>query len=481
MTLDYKFPPEIRSVILRSLPEDSSFHGEAPELRYTYLPAVHAKALQPNNMLVVGIRGSGKSFWWAALQEPEHREALGNKVGIGSHTKVSKGFGERPAPNDYPGKDTLASLAKKFDPRQIWKTLVFKHISGENAPAEFKKFEKWEERTAWAKKNPEEIERCLFEIDNTLKSQHIILFDALDRTADDWKTMNKLVRGLLQAALDFRVYKRLRIKIFVRPDQIEDSEVKSFPDSSKLISERAELYWPRSELYGLLWQHLANSDEGELFRDGCRQMVKNIWIETEGVWAIPDSLRADEESQRQVFHAITGPWMGPDRRRGFPYTWLPNHLGDTRKQVSPRSFLAAVRHAASDKPRQDQPYALHYESIKRGVQEASKIRVREIEEDYPWVSQLFKPLSAVSVPCPIEEIKRRWELNKALNMLAEKIKTATVRLPPANLASGTDGVLQDLAGLGLIERLSEDRVNIPDVYRVGYGIGRRGGVKPAAR
>jgi hypothetical protein len=273
MTLDYKFSPEIRSVILRSLPEDTSLHGEAPELRYTYLPAVHAKALQPNNMLVVGIRGSGKSFWWAALQEPEHREALGNKIGIGSHTRVSKGFGERPAPDDYPGKDTLASLVKKFDPRQIWRAVVFKHISGGNTPTEFKKFAKWEERTAWAKKNPEEIERFLFETDTVLKAPHIILFDALDRTADDWKTMNKLVRGLLQAALDFRVYKRLRLKIFVRPDQIEDSEVTSFPDSSKLISEKAELYWPRSELYGLLWQHLANTDEGELFRDGCRQMI----------------------------------------------------------------------------------------------------------------------------------------------------------------------------------------------------------------
>jgi hypothetical protein len=230
-----------------------------------------------------------------------------------------------------------------------------------------------------------------------------------------------------------------------------------------------------------LWQHLANSDGGELFRNGCRQMVKIRWIETEGVWAIPDSLRADKESQRHVFHAITGPWMGRDRRRGFPYTWLPNHLGDTRKQVSPRSFLAAVRHAASDKPRQDQPYALHYESIKRGVQEASKIRVREIEEDYPWASQLFEPIATISVPCKIEEIKQRWGQSGDLDKLAEKIKSASVRLPPANLELGADGVLQDLASLGLIERLSEDRVNIPDVYRVGYGIGRRGGVKPAAR
>jgi hypothetical protein len=481
MNPEYRFPPGIRDVILRALPDDTSLHGASPELRYTYLPAVHAKALHPNNMLVVGIRGSGKSFWWAALQEPKHREVFGRKIGFGTQTKVSKGFGLTPAPDDYPGKDTLSVLIKKFDPRQIWRTVVFRHICAENAPKEFTKLIKWEEKVVWVKENPEETERFLFEIDKDQKFHHILVFDALDRTADDWRTMNKIVRGLLQTALDFRSYKGLRLKIFVRPDQIEDPEVTSFPDSSKVISEKAELYWPRNELYGLLWQHLANVDNGEIFRKGTSQLTNLKWDKREGVWGLSEPLRGDEELQRKLFHSITGPWMGRDRRRGFPYTWLPNHLGDTRKQVSPRSFLAAVRHASAVKAYQEYPYALHFENIKRGVQEASKIRVKEIEEDYAWVGELFKPLSAISVPCSVEEIKLRWRQSQAIEKLTKTIKTKEVRLPPPNLESREDGVLQDLAGLGLIEWISDDRINIPDVYRVGYGIGRRGGVKPAAR
>jgi hypothetical protein len=172
--------------------------------------------------------------------------------------------------------------------------------------------------------------------------------------------------------------------------------------------------------------------------------------------------------------------MGRDRRRGFPYTWLPNHLGDARRQVSPRSFLAALRHAAEDTARADQEYALHYESIKRGVQQASKIRVQEIQEDYPWVQKVLEPLSGISVPCSFEEIQQIWDKNKVLKDLMS-IVTAGVRLPPARIDSGAQGVFEDLKDLGLVERLSDDRVNLPDVYRVGYGIGRRGGVKPVAR
>jgi hypothetical protein len=196
---------------------------------------------------------------------------------------------------------------------------------------------------------------------------------------------------------------------------------------------------------------------------------------------VPEELRSDSNAQRIVFHAMTGEWMGRDRRRGFPYTWLPNHLGDARRQVSPRSFLAALRYAALDDPRPDQEYALHYESIKKGVQEASKIRVQEIEEDYPWVRRLLGSLTGISVPCSFDEIKEIWVQSRVLEELKDLIGAAAVRLPPSRIEKGPDGVLEDLIALGIVERIGDGRINLPDVYRVGYGIGRRGGVKPVFR
>jgi hypothetical protein len=65
--------------------------------------------------------------------------------------------------------------------------------------------------------------------------------------------------------------------------------------------------------------------------------------------------------------------------------------------------------------------------------------------------------------------------------LDNSIQSSQVRLPPAHINKGSRGVLQDLVQLGMIDLVSGDRINLPDVYRVGYGIGRRGGVKPVAR
>jgi len=95
MKNQYQFPQELRRLITSALPEDTSLHGKTPELRHTYLPSTHAKALRPDNMLVIGIRGSGKSFWWSALQQEGHRAAIGRLVGFDDKTITSMGFGEK--------------------------------------------------------------------------------------------------------------------------------------------------------------------------------------------------------------------------------------------------------------------------------------------------------------------------------------------------------------------------------------------------
>lgn len=483
--MTYIFPSELRNWLANALPEETASYGTEPQLAHTYLPAAHVKALHPNNMLVEGIRGSGKSFWWSALQSAELRASIGKQVGIGSGTHVSIGFGQISNPNLYPGKDTLNDLfvKRRLEPRKIWLTVVFRQVASTVVPAEFKAQKDWLSRVKWVCAHPEIVEQVLYKLDQELeqsKQYHLVLFDALDRLSDEWVPMNHLVRGLLQLVLDFRSFRRFRLKVFARPDQLEDSTVKSFPDASKILSQKVCLDWPRQELYGLLWQYLANETaSGKAFRQGCKQLVPNaVWRQQGEVWVVPELLRADEDCQRTIFHAMTGPWMGNDHRRGFPYLWLTGHLSDARGQVSPRSFLQALRKAQEDKVRPGYEYPLHYENIKVGVQEASKIRVRELQEDYPWVENLFKPLLGLVVPCPDFEIAELWERFRTLDRLEFNTLIDTVKLPPAHLSSGPSGVITDLIELGLFERLRDGRINLPDVYRVGYGLGRRGGVKP---
>ena len=151
-------------------------------------------------------------------------------------------------------------------------------------------------------------------------------------------------------------------------------------------------------------------------------------------------------------------------------------------RTSPRSFLTALREAAADSEERYPSHvtALHYESIKRGVQRASGDRVEELEEDYPWIKELMAPLRGLVVPCRFEDVERLWEGAGTVARL-ESESSANGYLPPEHVEAGPRGLRGDLENVGLFQRLTDDRVNIPDLFRVGLGIGRRGGVKAVRR
>ena len=470
---------------LTELPQQT-WHGETPRLEQVYLPASHLKAMDPNNMLVTGMRGAGKTFWWSALQNPDVRQLIrqpGKRSTLTENTKVRPGFGIRPAPDEYPGQDVLRSLMNSgVEPRIIWRTVQAKQLAEDDHPLRKRKL--WRERAAYIEEYPETIERLFHEMDSRLDRNgfhSLLLFDALDRCSDDWTKMYQLIRGLMQHALDMRSYRWLRVKVFLRSDQVDESRIADFPDASKVLSSAVELNWPRRDLYGLLWHCLANGSHGGLFRPFLRSGNWNSdTVGERRLFTIPRRLVNDEELQRRRFHVIAGKWMGTDRRRGFPYTWIPNHLGDTGGKVSPRSFLAALRTAADDTAERhpEHVHALHYTSINRGVQQASQIRVRELREDYPWVDRVLKPLSGMVVPCEFRSISQRWRASRVLDQLNAQMSQDDVKLPPRRLQWGAAGVREDLELLGVFQRLHDGRVNIPDVFRVGYGLGRKGGVKP---
>lgn len=479
--------PETVRIALSKLPEGTS-HGRSPSPAHVSLPPSHRKALHPNVMLVTGVRGSGKTLWWSALQEPAIR-ALLDRVVAGSpltaDTEVRAGFGVIEAPDDYPGPDELGELlGAGVDARLIWRTVHARHAAGDQHP--LAALDSWRARVDHVVENPGPVSRLFRERDEELEKRGIcsmVVFDGLDRSANEWRHVLRLIRGLLRHALDMRSYKRLRAKVFLRSDQADETQLATFPDASKVFSSSVALTWPRRDLYGMLWQCLANGPHGAQLRawlaEGEWQAVQNG---DGAVFRVPALLGSDQDLQRERLHAVTGPWMGTDRRRGFPYTWIPNHLADSDGVVSPRSFLTALRAAADDAAERypEHEYALHYESVKRGVQEASKVRVRELREDYPWVDRLLGPLSGVVVPCEFETIEKAWTNEGALDRLAAKIGGKEVKLPPRSIDRGPAGVREDLETLGIFRRLRDGRVDVPDVYRVGYGLGRRGGVKPVA-
>ncbi|WP_322495435.1 hypothetical protein [Chloroflexus sp.] len=305
----------------------------------------------------------------------------------------------------------------------------------------------------------------------------MIVFDDLDRTSTDWNTVNQIVFDLLRVVLWLIEFKRLHTKIFLRGDQLYRLDLRSFPDVAKLTVKSAGLRWDRYDLHGPLWQRFCNADHeyGAVLRDLYARITGQPARAEDGVWLLSNEVKTDVYLQRRLFAALAGDRMGKDSWRGEPYEWLVNHLADGAGWVSPRSFLAAIRAAAEDSERYpNYPYPLHYESIKRGVPQASQVRVDEIAKDYPWGTKLMAPLHGLSVPCPIETITASWQ-ERFPNGPAD---LGGDYLPPLWIDHGWSGIKNHLFHLGIVEFTSDNRINMPDIYRIGFGLGRHGGVKP---
>jgi hypothetical protein len=490
----------IRQAILDALPLDVAQHRDEIAPSRLYLPLAHVKALRLESNLVIGDRGVGKSVWSQALQQSSALQgngALPNTL-FPYQLKVLPGYGAN-ADSRYPDSDTFEALLQKgFTPYAIWRGVLCRALAEITAQAI--PINQWDTTVRWVQDQPEAVAALIQKADQFSQDAGmgiLFVFDALDRVSSSgqWSFVDQAIRDLLRLVLQLKGTKRLHAKVFLRTDQYERGSFSGIPDVSKLQSTRVELIWSVTDLHGLLWQALTNgqcSKARDGFRAWCVQGISGAQhslfnlTETQEIdhdsnrWPLPPLLQRDEDAQRRLFERLAGAWMGRDRRRGIPYIWIVNHLADGRGQTSPRSFLEAIKKAAEDSQRySDYPLALHYESLKRGVQVASEIRIDELAEDHPWLKELMTPLAGLSVPCAEEAIYERWV--EKIGYKSDGAFGLSESLPESLRNIGRMGVFVYLVHLGLITIMRDNRINMPDLYRVGFRLGRKGGVKPALR
>ena len=135
-----------------------------------------AKALDFKTAVVCGGRGSGKSFWWAALQKEDHRrwviDSLGAKLSRADNLDVLPGFGVSPSLDKYPSPRILEILAKEHSSHldDIWTTVLLRQtLPKRNSP--YSALNTWAERVKWTASNIEKVEGLIQDITNELQKK----------------------------------------------------------------------------------------------------------------------------------------------------------------------------------------------------------------------------------------------------------------------------------------------------------------------
>jgi hypothetical protein len=456
-----------------------------PKLEDMYAPELHAMALDPNVPIVVGSRGAGKSFWSGVLGQKVTRDAAavayphlglrGLDVAFGFTGAVGGRQGvSSEALNALVPPDADLSQVKAF----WWATVLLANArSADNQPklSELMQTAKdWESREEII----ESHEQRLRKENRTL----LIVYDALDAVAVSWARRRLITEGLLEVVWAMRAYRAIKVKLFLRPDQIDDDALR-FVELSKLRAGAVRLAWGGTDLYGLLYARLALTTEpggSEAFAS-LLASLNMLTADQTAVLSRNWVLAHDTQRQALVMSKLAGPYMaaGPyGYKKGKTYDWPLRHLGDSFEEVTPRSFLGLMI-AAAKRGTEPPDRAITADGIRHGLREASKTRVDQLHSEFPWIKGVLAPLAGLLLPQEDNAVFDVWRRAHTLQNLIDDAKE-NLYLPPFPLNNRKDEslLLEALVRIGVMFRRKDERIDMPDLFRVAAKLLKKGGTAP---
>lgn len=485
MTMETIFP-KLREILANFDPSVSHAASgqDRPKVSEIYAPEHHAGALDPHVPVVLGARGSGKSFWAGVLGHDDTRKAAQETYPRLGLDKIMVKFGFTGQEDDGSvSRETIDSLVPEGEESRhatlLWRAVALRAVKSVLDP-QAKQLRIKDLIKTYS--DPEDWEENCAVCDAALLQQQLtvlVLFDALDALAFEHERLRKLLDALLQVTWSMRSYKSIRLKLFLRDDQVQQLGLR-FIELPKLLAGATRLYWVGTDLYGMLFSRLADQQGTEcpfdkLLRHAGLPLAPDAQLRRKN-WV----LAHDKKAQSQLFTLLAGKFMGKGNKKGRTYDWPLNHLSDGHNEVTPRSFMALMINAARHSSAPEDT-VITAEGIRHGLRAASKIRVDQLAREFPWIPRVLVPLARLQVPCAAGQIKERWQETQthgAVLKLHEKQKFA---LPFS--ASEEDEVanelLETLMFIGVLAEREDGRYDMPDLFRVAARLLKKGGVRPA--
>lgn len=459
---------------------------EDPRTVFLALPS-HGLALRPEIVVVLGLRGAGKTALFHLLH------TLGDDVPVffdDDAIPVANWVDAFSEARGHPSTSDLDAFVSTLEPardaqlRAFWIVHLLDRLhaagaTGARLPEALvrARAERPHELAAWlpiAERHVGEAFAALEDVDDALDREGRFLFatyDHLDRLAllePGHTTRVRLVRALLALWLSASArLRRLRAKVFLRPDLFDEAE-QSFPDASKLRPRSVSLEWNVEQLYRLLVRHLANrGPHVEPMRQWLRDKAGAQLEQRDRYGFFPGEM--PEPKQKALASALAGEIMGKGVGKGYTHRWIPARLRDAGGRIVPRSLLRLLGYAAR-RAQLDPPGMgplLEPTSLVGALEDTSRARVTELHEEYPFVARL-------------EHLRGKTMLMERRHVVAALAKGAVgTEATREGDGFGHDGgaVFDELRRIGVLEVRDDGRIDVPDIYRYGYGIKRKGGAK----
>lgn len=494
--------PDERKELLTAVTEVLSPEYERQHPSKTFLPLrLHEQLLTQRPVLVVGERGVGKTAVFRFLRQLS--PSRWQQVFPGSRLDWVDGYSNDAS---HPVANTLHDWAKGVDDQHL-DVFWLAHLAGTlwkrnpptSMPAPLRPaMELWRRAPndvrSWVPLFAAEMPALWTSLDATERDaaesgvQTLVGYDDLDTitVTGDLSVAARLCARLVAVWVTLSTrWRAIQGRVFLRPD-LADKARSSTTDASKLRQATLELSWSAEDLFRVLTFRLGTDTKpGASLRAWLERDPAAVWFRPHPVlgWVPPEALpdfepqltlpfgtAPDWVSQERVATRLAGKTMGSGTNKGYTRSWILNHSRDALERHLPRLTLNLIRNAAEVALGVDpQASGLHLllpSHLEQAQGPTGTQRREELQEQYGVVGRL-EALRGVTVPL---------ERSNVVTHLAQA-------LPGDRDPHGADGeaALRELVRVGLLlERnpakgSAERRVDMPDLFRKGLEIRRKGG------
>lgn len=446
----------------------------------------HLRLLDPDVVLVVGPRGSGKSQIAKLLTEADLAGPMARFAPRVRLPREAVWLEVYPGGRDMFDANGMRDFVAEHGPdaallRDVWMAYLLRRLRGRLRPEHQQALSAlWEPPAA-------DI-AAVYQAFRALAAAPVVALDDLDReleqsgqhlfaTYDELDTLGhgdlSVIEAGVQGLVAFwavytRRWRHLRAKLFLRTDLYERHARIGGADLYKLAAGRVELNWGDRDLYAMLLKRLANADE-EL--EHYLKAAKGIeWQQDSDLGLIPRLQRWDDA--RPVIERMVGPYMGADKKKGLVYRWLLDHVRDGMGRAYPRPLVQMIEQAAQHERQQaeslSKPRLLQPTSLRRALDGVSMDHVQQASHEWPWMDALKRCLAINPlVPYPDTE---------AVRLLQGTAQTDLWSGPAVAPPYEGKELLAYLIELGILRRRPDQRIDAPDLFLSGLGLRRKGGV-----
>lgn len=457
--------------------------AQQDQLAWGFYPvAEHLRLLDPDVVLVVGPRGSGKTQITRMLTDANLAPAIARFAPKVRLPPQARWLAAYPAGREVFDGNGLRHFVGQHhaDPdvlRDTWLAYLLRRLKSELSQ------ESQTRLAALFSPAAADIE-TVYSAFRALGAAPIVVLDAFDQELEnrgeflfvtydeldtlghgDWQLIEAGIRGLVALwAAYTRRWQNLRAKLFIRTDLYERHAKVGGADLYKLATSRVELNWGDRDLYAMLLKRIANADEQLA---GYLKAAKGIeWQTDQDLGHIPLLKRWDDA--RPVIERMVGPYMGANQKKGLVYRWLLDHVRDGLGRAYPRPLVQMVELAAARDRQQaeslNKPRLLQPTSLRSALDRVSTDHVVQAKDELPWLDAVKASLAANPLVPYLE---------KDAAKLLDAVVSSTGARPPYE---GKE-LLNYLIELGILRRRPDRRIDAPDLFLTGLNLRRKGGVK----